>query len=129
VIKISIKYFKDEEVSKLINSINKYLGFNFPTERIIGIKSYGSKSKKILARCWAMSKIFKLAGLEIHYAIEVIGERWDNLSLDEKEKIIIHELLHIPFSFGGGLKPHKGWVTNKRVNKLWLEYKKSKLRS
>ena len=44
---------------------------------------------------------------------------------EEKVKIIIHELMHIPKTFGGGFK-HHDFVTEKNVNvhyKLYLNCK------
>jgi len=122
---MTIKYYKDEEVQELIEDICNVLDIK-NKDRIIGVKSYGSKSKRIFARCWAMSKIFTLADIPIYYAIEVLGEKWDKLSRDKKEQIVIHELLHIPKSFGGGLRPHKNFVTYSKVMHLWKLYKQKK---
>ena len=43
--------------------------------RVVCVRSYGSKSRWTLARCHAMSKVFA-AGLDVpmHYVIEVISE-------------------------------------------------------
>lgn len=56
--------------------------------------------------------------MKSHYAIEVISERFDDLPAAEQEKVLIHELLHIPKSFGGGFRHHKDWVTKRRVDQL-----------
>ena len=61
-----------------------------------------------------------------NYVIEVISERYDTYSDAEKEKIIIHELLHIPNSFKGGLLPHKNIITKKIINKLHKKYLEAK---
>ncbi|MBR9678569.1 MAG: metallopeptidase [Nanoarchaeota archaeon] len=123
-----IKYEKNWEVQSLINQIVETLNLKHVREgRVVGVRSTGSKSRRILARCWAMSKIFQTAfGQPPAYVIEVIGRRWDKLSTENKEKLVIHELLHIPKCFGGGLRPHKGCVTSLAVNKIHEEYQKRK---
>ena len=49
------------------------------------------------------------------YLIEVISKRFDKLSKVEQEKVIIHELMHIPKTFGGGFT-HHNVVTDKNVD-------------
>ena len=44
---------------------------------------------------------------------------------EEKIKTIIHELMHIPKCFGGGFRQHKPYVTRRKVEKVFKEYKKS----
>ena len=96
------------------------LGFeHIPKDRVIYVRSVGSKSRGTIARVHAFPRIWQ-QGLRMksHYTIEVISERFDDLSSAEKEKVIIHELLHIPRSFGGGFRHHKDWVTKHRVDRL-----------
>ena len=54
-----------------------------------------------------------------------MAEQYDQLSIDEKEKTLIHELLHIPRSFGGGFRHHKDWVTRRRVEELHKALRRS----
>ena len=92
-------------------------------------RSRGSKSKRIIARIHGFGKIWQKAlGLPPAYVIEVLSERYDRLSQEDKEKTVIHELLHIPRGFKGGFLPHKGYVTRQRVEKLHREYTKKKTR-
>jgi len=74
-------------------------------------------------------KIWQRAlGLPAHYVIEVISERFDRLSDEDRVKVVIHELLHIPRSFGGGLRPHRGYVTQRRVNDYYRRFADSRRR-
>lgn len=64
----------------------------------------------------------KTIGCNAHYAIEFISEKFDKLSEQEKTETIIHELMHIPKSFGGGFKYHNQ-VTDKAVKQMARKYK------
>jgi len=55
------------------------------------------------------------------YLIEVISEKFDKLPETERTKVIIHELMHIPKSFGGGFK-HHNVVNEKNVEKIYQHY-------
>lgn len=74
---------------------------------LVAFKSYGSKSRAV-ARIWSLPHIWQMA-LEVqpHYCIEVVSEKFDRLNSTDKEKVLIHELLHIPKNFSGALLPHK----------------------
>lgn len=88
-------------------------------ERLKVFKSKGSKSRRTIARIHSLPKILQL-GLEMNafYAIELISERFDRLSEEDKTKTLIHELLHIPHSFKGGFRHHQ-LVSTKRVQELY----------
>ena len=65
-------------------------------KRIHCYRTTGSKVRAY-ARTWAFPKIFQKAlGIEAAYVIEVLSKHYDKLSDDEKKKVLIHELLHIP---------------------------------
>lgn len=96
------------------------------SDRIFCYRTQSSKSRSY-ARIWSFPKIFQDAlGLEPAYVIEVLTKHYDRLNDDEKIKVLIHELLHIPRNFSGALVPH---VTRSRhlgrtANALFNEYKK-----
>jgi len=47
------------------------------------------------------------------------------LDEEEKEKVIIHELMHIPKKFSGGFVPHRGRINRRRVEKMHRTYREA----
>ena len=93
-------------------------------ERMKCFRSYGSSSKRTIARCHALGKLMQKAiGIDAYYALEFISERFDKLDKEEQLKTILHELMHIPKTFGGGFK-HHDYVCEKNINKFYKEYKR-----
>ena len=118
---------KAADVKKNIVKILKVLDMPYvKPSRIFCYRTQGSKSRSY-ARIWSFPKIFQDAlDLEPAYVIEVLSRHYDKLNDDEKIKVLIHELLHIPRNFSGALVPH---VTRSRhlgrtANALFNEYKK-----
>ncbi len=116
-----------QDVAELISSLS--LDYIEPT-RVICYRSTGSKSRRIVARCYSLSKIWQDAlRIPSYYIIEVLSEHYDRLPGDEKLKVLIHELMHIPKCFGGGLKPHSGCVTRRAVEENYRRYMAKKGRA
>lgn len=95
-------------------------------ERIFCYRTEGSKARAY-ARTWAFPKIFQRAlAVQPAYVIEVLSKYYDRLSDDEKKKVLIHELLHIPKNFSGALLPHhtKDRHLGRTAHQLFKEYKK-----
>ncbi|MBI2085678.1 MAG: metallopeptidase, partial [Candidatus Aenigmarchaeota archaeon] len=112
-----------DSITKMVGALN--LG-QIDIERLFCMRSYGSKGRSI-ARIWSMPKIWQKAmGIKAHYVIEVVSERFDKLSLDERDRTLIHELMHIPKGFSGGLVPHNCFgkrIDHRSVEKLFNQYK------
>ena len=110
---------KAEEISRIL----------FPHVDVNNVKcfrSYGTSSRRTIARCHGLGKLMQKALLRnAFYALEFLSERFDKVDMEEQIKIIIHELMHIPKCFGGGFK-HHDFVTEKSVNKYYKEYKRKK---
>jgi len=115
-----MKYSKAPDVEKRLEKIAAALKKEYiDLSRVVCVRSYGSKSRAI-ARIWGMPKIFQIAlDCRAYYVIEVIAERYDRLSDEEKDKTLIHELMHIPKGFGGGLVPHNH--PRKKINRKTVE--------
>ena len=125
---MAIKFFPSFEIEIKVQDIVEKLGMDhIDLSRVKCIRSQGSNAKGTIARCYGLCKIWQRAlDMKSHYIIEVISENYDKLPDEEKEKVIIHELLHIPFNMGGGFKHHKNYVTKRRVDKLHKEYREKK---
>ncbi|MBI4895038.1 MAG: metallopeptidase [Candidatus Aenigmarchaeota archaeon] len=120
-----IKYKHALDVQSKITDLSKKLEMEHIDNRVVCIRSNGSASKRTIARCHSLPRIMKFAlGTETHYVIEVISEQYDKLNEEEQLKTLIHELMHIPKSFGGGFRFH-GYVNEGNVNVLYRKYKAS----
>jgi len=117
-----MKYEEAEDLQKIAGEISRLLFPHVQMERVKCFRSYGSSSRGTIARCHALGKLMqKTIGVKAYYALEFISERFDKLSNEDKLKTIIHELMHIPHTFGGGFK-HHNWVTEKNVNLMYKTY-------
>ena len=75
-------------------------------ERIFFYRSVGSKSRAY-ARTWGLPKLWQHAlKVEPGYIIEVISHYFDRLSQRDQDKVLLHEISHIPKNFSGALVPH-----------------------
>src|SRR3989344_2208507 len=96
-------------------------------KRVIAFRSFGSSSRA-RARIWSFPKIWQQAlNLPAHYVLEVLSEKYDRLSHDDRKRVLIHELLNIPKNFSGSLRPPKAnnWRLDHRlVEQYFKEYKK-----
>lgn len=108
-------------VEDVVQTLNDFFWY-IDCSRINVLRSRNSKGNAI-ARIHALPTIWRhILGVPPQYVIEVISEKFDLLSFEEKVYIIIHELLHIPKRFSGGLRPHKGYVSDNKVRKLLKIY-------
>jgi len=116
-----IKYELALDLQEAINEIALMLFPHVRLDSVVCLRSKGSQSRGTIARCHALGKAMQLAlGRKGFYVIEVISKRFDNMSDEDKIKTLIHELMHIPKSFGGGFK-HHDWVCRENVE---IEYEK-----
>ncbi len=98
-----------EDVKRDIkNIVNRLCLDHINTAQVFCVRSQGSRTRAY-ARVWGLSRIFQVtAGFKPTYVIEVLSEHFDKLNEKEKLKVLIHELMHIPKTFSGALKSHKG---------------------
>ena len=119
----TIRYAPAPDLQLRAEAICRLIFPHISIEQVRCFRSWGSAARRTIARCHGLAKIMQLTlNCPAHYAIEFIGERFDTLPEDEQNKIIIHELMHIPKNFGGGFRRHH-LVTEQAVTRLHLAYK------
>ncbi len=78
------------------------------------------------ARIWELPSMWQDAlGVPAQYVVEVLSEHYDALNEAERLKILIHELLHIPRTFSGALRGHRGQgerIDRRTVNTYYRRY-------
>jgi predicted metallopeptidase len=117
-----MKYEYAPDLQQRMIEIASLLGMShLKLERIECLRSTGSSSKYTIARCHALGKLMQRAmKTKAFYAIEFL-ERFEKLSKKEQDKTIIHELMHIPKSFGGGFR-HHDYVCERNVDLLHQKF-------
>ena len=121
-----IRYYDAPDIKKQVNDIASNLDFfNVVPQFVFCVRSKGSKAKRTIARIHGLGKIWQgVLNRPPSYIIEVISEIYDKMSQKDKEKTLIHELLHIPGGFSGGFRPHKGYVERRNVEHLYEKLQK-----
>jgi predicted metallopeptidase len=114
------------DIQERVNHIIKVINYNhLDNNRIICIRSYNSKSRAF-ARIWGLSRVWqKVLNVKSHYIIEVIHPRFDKLKEEDQKKTLLHEILHIPKKFSGGLVPHVCFgkrIDSRTVEEMYRRY-------
>lgn len=110
-----MKYEYAPDLQERMKEIISVLEMNhIDVERVQCLRSFGSSTRRTIARCHTIGKVMQLAmKTKAHYAIEFL-ELFERMSREEQDKVIIHELMHIPKTFGGGFRQHD-FVCDKNV--------------
>jgi predicted metallopeptidase len=119
---LALRFLRDPLLDKALGILISKLGLSYiKTDRIYIAWSRGSKTTA-LARIWGLPSPFvKLGICEPAYVIELISEKFPKLSCDEIVETLIHELLHIPRTFSGGLRAHGEWSKKRNIKKIVKE--------
>ena len=116
-----IKYELAPDIQEIVNEIAILLYPHVKLHSVICIRSFGSSSRGTIARCHALGKAMQLAlGRKGFYVIEILSNRFDKMSEGDRLRTLIHELMHIPKSFGGGFR-HHDYVCERNIE---IEYQK-----
>jgi predicted metallopeptidase len=120
-----LKYEHAPDLKQRMNEIVKTLNMNhIDLERVECLRSRGSSARRTIARCHTLGKLMQQAmQTKAFYAIEFL-ELFERLDKKEQDKVIIHELMHIPKSFGGGFR-HHDFVCEGNVDLLYDKFRSS----
>jgi predicted metallopeptidase len=120
---MSIKYKEAEDIKAKVKKIVELLEMNHVNlDRVFCIRSHESSSRNIIARCHTLPKIMQqVLEIEPAYIIEILSEKFDKMPEEEQIKTLIHELLHIPQTFGGGFR-HHNFVRSSTIDKFYRQF-------
>ena len=117
-----IEYFPADDIKNRVDEIIDLLMFDHVRAgNVYCVRSRGSQSRRIIARIHGLGRIWQLAmKIDATYIIEVISEQFDSLGEDGQDRVLVHELLHVPHGFQGGFRHHKDYVTRENVG-VWFK--------
>ena len=97
------------------------LGFtHVDPSRIFCVRGYGSTSEA-WARIWGLPTLWQqVLGTRPAYVVEIIEPEFSRLPPGEQDRVLIHELLHIPRTFSGAIRPHLSPTF--RINRRTVEH-------
>jgi predicted metallopeptidase len=123
----NIRYEIADDIQKRFADIVRTLNLaHIDLNKVVCVRSFGSSTKRVIARCHGMSKVLQIAmKIKAFYVLEFLSERFDKLDDKDQEKTIIHELMHIPKNFGGGFR-HHDHVSELNVKSVQELYRKTK---
>lgn len=123
----NIRYEIADDIQERFADIVRTLNLaHIDLDKVVCVRSYGSSTRRVVARCHGMSKVLQIAmRIKAFYVLEFLSERFDKLEDKEQEETIIHELMHIPKNFGGGFR-HHNYVLEKNVRLMHELYQKAK---
>jgi predicted metallopeptidase len=122
----TLRHAPAPDVAAQIARITEVLDFaHIDPARVHCRRSWGSTADAY-ARIWDLPRMWQEA-LDVppQYVLEVLSEHFDVLSPEEQLKTLIHELLHIPRSFSGALRGHRGQgerIDGRTVNKYYRRF-------
>lgn len=117
--KARIDWVKAPDIKDRVLHLQKKLHLDWlKPNNIYTVRSTGANTRAV-ARIWGLSRIWQITlKSEPKYIIEVISEKFDRLGQTDRDKVLIHEIVHIPKNFSGSLMPHIRRGKNKFSDKL-----------
>ncbi len=114
-----VRYVRSVRLEAVIARLVELLALeHVRIDRVFCAVSFGSKSRAY-ARIWGLPGPFVRLGVcEPAYVVELIYENVASLPCSKLLGVLVHELLHIPRSFSGGLRSHGDWSRWHNISSL-----------
>jgi len=114
-----IRYVRSTQLEAVVRDIVESAGLgHVRVDRVFCAVSFGAKTRAY-ARIWGLPGPFVRLGIcEPGYVIEVVYENIKDLSCNRLLAVLVHELLHIPRSFSGGLRGHGEWSRQPNIESI-----------
>ena len=128
---VSVDWQPATDVQKQVLHLVRQLNLDWIDTKNLHFMRSNNSSSRAYARIWGLSKVWQMAlGTKPAYIIEVLAQHFDKLSQKEKDKVLLHEIAHIPKNFSGSLLAHTR-VRGKRnfhdrVEELFSNYLKTR---
>lgn len=115
----SVEWIVADDIKQRVEYLVEILKISWlDTSRVFCFRSNYSKTRAY-ARNWGLPRLWQMAlKQKPAYIIEVISEKFDRLSQKQKDRILLHEIAHIPKNFSGSLLPHIKKGKNNFFNKV-----------
>lgn len=125
-----VDWKESSEIKQRVLKLVKLLDMDWVDTNSLYFVRSSNSSSRAYARIWGLSKVWQITlKQKPSYVIEVLSQRFDKLNKHEQDKVLLHELAHIPKNFSGSLLPHvrKRGKRNfhDRVNELYNQYRNS----
>lgn len=114
-----MEYVRADCICRVVDAVVASCGelAHIDSSRVYCVASMGSRSRAV-ARIHGLSRAWAVVGVGPAYLIEVVSEAFNRLGPRDKLRVIIHELLHIPKTFSGALRPHGRHVNEAEVSRI-----------
>ncbi len=115
-----LKITYDPQATRAVEIIAKALGLSkVSVDNVRVVRSRRARTRAY-ARIYGLPRPFQIGfDLPPLYVIELVEENFSELSCQGKIRVLIHELLHIPSTFSGSLRPHNDLFRSHNIRKLY----------
>jgi predicted metallopeptidase len=114
-----LRYYRFDQIRPLLAEVVRILGLDYvKPERVFAVISVGSRTSAY-ARIWGTPRpLIEVGACKPTYVIELVAENIVKLDCKNIINVIVHELLHIPRTFSGGLRGHGDWSKYSNISRL-----------